>query len=181
VRASISGLSRTAVRLCLTLVPVLSAAPGQAQSPERARTLPGRNQLAIDGGGPLTWSVSYVHRIGNGPFGLGGGAGFGWELNANNLHRHIWNAGYVDGIVRYEPAPFLQLEAGPTLLGYSYADDCSQCGGTFVGARVGAGIGYKPVYVGADVRLGRAVDDRHGPRFGAILTPRVRVAVSWGR
>jgi hypothetical protein len=179
VTASRGVFCKTAVLLFLLGVPL--PVPG-AERPRAANGASvGANQFAVDGGGPLTWSLSYVHRLGVGPFSVGGGAGFGWELNVNNLDRNVWNAGYLDGIVRYQPARFLQLEAGPTWLHYNYADDCGACAGTFVGMRVGAGVGYKYIYAGVDVRLGLADDDRHGSKFGAIWTPRLRLAVSWGR
>ncbi len=140
-----------------------------------------KNQIALDVGGELIYSLSYVRRVGGTNLSLGGRLGFGWEFNSHSFDRNIWEAPHVEIFARYQPFQGLQLDSGPTLMSYIYTDDCSECTGTFLGIYLAAGVGYGPLFVGPWVRIGSADDRRHGSEFGTIWSIHVRLALSWGK
>lgn len=139
-----------------------------------------KNQISLEAGGILIYNLAYARRFKNTNWSVGGGVGFGWELNWNSLERNIWNAINVTGFVRYQYSKMLQVETGPTLLGYTWTDDCSECNGTFVGLQSAAMIGYKFVFLGPGLWTGWANDDKYGSEFGAIWILQLRLVIPWG-
>ncbi|MFQ5652596.1 MAG: hypothetical protein ACE5IY_21900 [bacterium] len=140
-----------------------------------------KNQFALDVGGLLNHSISYARRVGDTNLSVGVGLGFGWELNSHSFERDIWNAGHIVVFGRYQLSNTLQVDLGPTLLGYVWADDCSECTDTFVGLQLVALAGYRFVFIGPWVRTGFADDRKHGSEFGTIWGLQARLALSWGR
>ena len=140
-----------------------------------------KNQIGIDIGGYYDFSLNYSRRIVNSNFSVGGGFGFAFELNDHSFDRNIWEAGHIIIFARYQYSDFVQIDAGPTFLGYLYADDCNECSGSFVGFQTSASFGYKFVFVGPNVRLGWADDNKHGTAFGIIWNLQLRIIVGWGR
>ena len=138
-----------------------------------------KNQVALDVRGRLIHSLSYARRVGDTSLSFGGGLGFGWELNRHTFERNIWEASHIEIFARFQPFQGLQLDFGPTLLGYIWTDDCSECTGTFVGFYFSAVIGHKFIFGGPWFRIGFANDSRHGSEFGAILGLQARLVLSW--
>lgn len=139
-----------------------------------------RNQLALEAGDLLAFSVSYVRRIIDTDFGVGAGVGFAWELNRHNFNANIWEATHGEVFVRYQLERLVQLDLGVTAMRYFWTDDCSECMGTFFGLHSAAMVGYRYFFVGVNARLGWKNDDWYGSEFGVILSPQVRVVVPWG-
>jgi len=140
-----------------------------------------KNQVALDVRGRLIHSLSYARRVGDTSLSFGGGLGFGWELNRHTFERNIWEASHIEIFARFQPFQGLQLDFGPTLMGYIWTDDCSECTGTFVGFYFSAVIGHKFIFGGPWFRIGFADDSRHGSEFGAILGLQARLVLSWGK
>ncbi len=145
-----------------------------------AANLPSQNQVNVDGGVLLAFSLAYTHRVGSTPLGVGGGVGFAWELNTKSFDRNIWNAVHAEVFLRFQPVPAFQVDVGPTLMTYNWADDCSECAGTFFGGHFAVMFGYRYLFVGANIRLGQVTDDRSGSAFGSILSPQLRIVIPWG-
>jgi hypothetical protein len=82
---------------------------------------------------------------------------------------------------RLQPSQGLQVEIGPTILRYFWADDCSECSGALIGLRSVAVVGYRFVFAGPTVVLGWARDNRNGTEFGAVYGVQVRFVLAWGR
>lgn len=141
----------------------------------------GKNQITLDVGGRFIHSLSYARRVGDTNLSVGGGLGFGWELNSHNFERNIWDALHIVVFGRYQPSQALQVDLGPTLLRYVWTDDCSECTGTFVGLHLVAVAGYRYVFVGPWVRIGFADDRRYGSEFGSIWGLQARLFLHWGR
>lgn len=174
------------MRSTIFLLTVLSSSPfsgvlaRQAGNDSAARILPNTNQLNLDGGSLLAFSLAYTHRLGSTPWGVGGGIGFAWELNSKSFERNIWNATHAEVLFRFQPVPQVQFDAGPTWMSYDWADDCSDCSGKFFGGHFAFMFGYRYFFFGVNVRVGRANDDRFGSAFGNIVSPQLRVAIPWG-
>ena len=151
---------------------------------ERTPTKPsevGKNQMALDVGGLLIHSLSYARRVGDTNLSVGGGLGFASALNSHTFLRNIFYPFHAVVFGRYQPSQVLQLDFGPTLLWYSWTDDCPECTGTFVGLHLAAVAGYKNVFVGPWLRIGLASYRRHWSEFGAIWGLQVRLFRPWGR
>jgi hypothetical protein len=139
-----------------------------------------RNQVNVDGGVLLAFSLAYTLRVGSLPLGVGGGGGFAWELNTKSFDRNIWNAVHWEAFLRFQPVPVLQLDIGPTWMTYNWADDCGECAGKFFGGHFAIMVGYRYVFIGANVRVGEVTDDRFASAFGTILSQQLRFVIPWG-
>ncbi len=172
----------------LLLVPLpiltfsLSAQEQESVEPAtRVETSTPRNQIALDGGSLLAFSLSYARRVKDTDFSVGGGLGFAWELNMHTFGRaHVWSVVHLEGFVRYQVLQALMVDLGVTAMKYYWADDCSDCTGTFLGLHSAAMVGYRFVFIGVNARLGWKSDERHGSEFGVILSPQVRIVIPWG-
>ena len=150
---------------------------------DTGRSIVNKNQIGIDLGVllPLPQFLSYVRRVNNTNLSIGGGVGFVWELNSHSFEGNIWEARHVVVFARYQFFQALQVDVGPTLLSYYYADDCSDCSGTFVGVHSAAMVGHRFLFFGPCVRVGWADDRKYGSAFGAIWNLQARVVIPWGK
>jgi hypothetical protein len=128
--------------------------------------------------GPLAADLWYGRRISDTAIRLGAGLWGMWEA-PTSFNRNIWNVGGIRLFISYELSRWFHVEAGPSLLRYSWADDCSSCSGTFVGIEGGAFVGYRWIFVGTALHYGVASDDRHGSGSGLIVAPWLRLAIGW--
>jgi hypothetical protein len=140
---------------------------------------PRPNQLSIDIG-PLEGGLTYVHRLGRGPFSLGGGMWVAWEPQST-FEQEILNVRGAEVIVRLQAHKAVQFELGPSVLKYDYADDCSECTGTFFGLRAAAMVGHGAFWVGPTARLGVLPDSPQDFESGALLGLQGRLLFSWGK
>lgn len=170
-------MPRIARSLALTLLLtdpgplVAQRAPGSVTQPRRA------NQLSLDVG-YLEGGITYARRLGRGPFSLGGGLWAAWEP-WNTFEQNVWNVRGVELFLRLQHRKTVQLELGPSVLGYNYEDDCSDCVGTFVGLRAAIMVGEVAFRLGPIARLGWA-DSPQGSEAGALLGVQGRQLLSWG-
>jgi hypothetical protein len=169
----LSSIRRLGLALALLsgFAPLGSAGAQTAMRPEPA------NQLGIELGF-LSAQVSYAHRLGDSPVLLGAGAWGAWEP-VSSFDRNIFEPMGATVFARLEPAPWVHLDAGPILARYDYADDCSDCEGSFVGLRGGVFFGSRTLYVGPEVAVGSANDDLHGRDTGVIADVRAGVRLRW--
>ena len=123
----------------LGLLVIAQAAPVVAQDSAIRR-----NQFSVDIG-VLQGGLSYGRQIGHGHFSIGGGVWGSWEP-WSTFEGNVREPLGVELFVRARPSRDLQLELGPSLLRYHWADDCSECTGTFAGVHAAAMVGR-----GADV------------------------------
>ena len=112
----------------------------------------------------LSPSIAYVYRVGDGPYGVGGRAGFAWEWHRKSLKHNVFEAIHIDFVGRRQfdnskNNVFAQFEAGPTLVLYHWSDDCGECFGMFGGVYVGAGAGWRRASGGIGARYGLATND----------------------
>jgi len=172
---------RTSAAFVLLL---MFAAGAPSASTLRAQQVPGpelvsRNQVALEVG-IISVGLSYARRVGGGPLSIGAGLWGAWEP-AHTFDRTVWEpVGFVV-FARYSRPPWLQVDLGPGLLTYVWADDCSECSGTFVGVRFAARLGYRFVFLGPEVWVGSASDRPNGAEFGAMVGAQLRFVVGWGR
>jgi|SRR3972149_2662190 len=155
--------------------------PALAQGPE-IRPFPltvKRNQVTLDAG-LLSLGLAYARRIGAGPWSLGAGLWWAWEPRIT-FKQNIYEPLGAEFFARYQPLPLVQLEAGPSVARYFWADDCGECTGTFVGGRASALIGYRVVFLGPSVRFGRANGGADRLETGLIWVIQARLALGWGR
>jgi hypothetical protein len=160
---------------------VLSAASGLAQerstgSPESIRNTAGKHQFALDIG-VLEGGLSYAHRIGNGRCALGGRFAAAWEP-WNSFEANVFEPMGGELFLRYHPNGEVQLELGPSVLRYLWADDCSGCSGTFAGAYVSAMVGKGIFSLGPTARFGVLTGAPSGNEVGILwgLQGRLRFA-----
>jgi hypothetical protein len=132
---------------------VANAGPGLAQESAIRR-----DHFSIDIG-LLQGGLSYARRVGHGRFSVGGGVWGAWEP-WNSFDGSIFEPIGVEAFVRMHPSREVHLELGPSLLRYYWADDCSECTGTFAGLR-------------ATAMVGKGVFSR-APRFGWAAPPETR-------
>lgn len=157
----------------LVALAALFAASGAARAQAR-------NEVTV-GAGVLSGEVTYARRVGAGPVSVGVGAWGAWEP-PTTFDRDVWEPLGVSVFARVRPAPWVHVDAGPAAARYLRADDCSgTCGGSFVGARAVAMAGYRWIFVGPEVAVGRVSDDRNEPDFGAIFGGQLRVVLGWGK
>jgi hypothetical protein len=153
---------------------LLSAAPGLAQDSK----VPHRNQLAIDIG-VLEAGVSYARRVARGPYSIGAGLRGAWEP-WNSFEQSVFQPMGGELFVRVQASGATQLELGPTLLRYRWADDCSECTGTFAGVHAAAMIGTGSLLLGPTVRYGVLTGAPSGSEIGFMWGLRGRILISWG-
>jgi hypothetical protein len=157
----------------LVALVVAHAAPALAQ-----HTAVRRNQFSVDVG-VLQGGLSYARRLGQGPFSIGGGVWAAWEP-WSTFEGDVWEPLGVELFVRAQPSRDVQLELGPSLLRYHWADDCSECTGTFAGVRAAAMVGRGIFALGPTLRLGRATGDPAGDELGLLFGIQGRLLFSWG-
>lgn len=142
------------------------------------RAVGSRYEIAVDIG-ILAGGLSYARRVGDTPLSLGAGLRGAWEP-PNSFARNVWEPLGVVVFGRYRPTSWFHTDVGLTLARYVWADDCSECAGTFVGLRSAVLAGYRFVFIGPEVSMGRARDDRHGSDFGVIWGAQLRFILGWG-
>lgn len=148
-----------------------------AQEEARARAAGGRNEVALDVG-ILAAALSYARSIGDPRMSVGAGVWGAWEPR-NSFDRDFWEPIGLVVFGRYRPARWLQAEAGPAVARYLWADDCSDCSGTFAGVRSTALIGHRFVFIGPEAAVGRVSDERGGADFGAFWGVQLRLVFGW--
>jgi hypothetical protein len=171
----------------LAVVPVAGAAqstllPGRplvAAQAQATRAVGSRNQIAVELG-VLTAGLSYARRLGATPLSLGVGVWGAWEP-PNTFDRNVWEPLGIHVFGRYRPTPRLHTDIGVAAARYVWADDCSGCSGTFVGLRSALLAGYRFMFIGPELSVGRASDDQHGSDFGVIWGAQVRFILGWER
>jgi hypothetical protein len=154
------------------LVVLMSAAPAAAQ-----QRWHGRNQLSLDVG-PLEGGLAYARRLGQGPWSVGGGVWAAWEP-WNTFESNFWEPRGVHLFLRGRPSREVQLELGPSLLRYQWADDCSACSGTFVGIRAAALVGRGIFALGPVIQLGHSSGSPAGAETGLLWGLQGRLLFSW--
>ena len=159
-----------ATAICSALV-VMGAGGGFAQeassqSPERVRNPAGKHQIALDIG-VLEGGLSYARRIGSGRFALGGRLSAAWEP-WNSFEASVFQPMGGELFLRYHPTRELQLELGPSVLRYNWADDCSECSGTFAGVYVSAMVGKGIFSLGPTARVGALTGAPSGNEMGML-------------
>ena len=82
-------------------------------------------------------------------------------------------------VVRTHPSRAVQLELGPSLLRYRWADVCSECTGTFAGVRAVTIVGQGIFSMGPPLRLGRGSGNPAGGETGSSGASR-HGCCSWG-
>jgi hypothetical protein len=138
-----------------------------------------RSQLSLEAG-YVSAGLSLARRIGSGPLSVGAGVWGSWEP-PSSFEKNVWEPMGVTLFGRYAPVPWLHADLGATAARYLWTDDCSECTGTFVGLRSSLMVGYRGfVFVGPDLALGRASDDRFGAEWGALLGAQLRLVLGWG-
>ena len=158
--------------LLLTLV-LGTAGPGLAQDSGIRR-----DQFSIDLG-LLQGGLSYARRVGHGRFSVGGGVWAAWEP-WNSFDGSIFEPIGVEAFVRTHLSREVHLEVGPSLLRYHWADDCSECTGTFAGVRASAMVGKGVFSLGPWARLGRTTGDPQGSETGILWGIQLRLLFAWG-
>ena len=138
-----------------------------------------KNQFSVDVG-PLEGGLSYARRVGHGRFSIGGGVWGAWEP-WHSFEGSVVEPLGVELFVRVQPSRAVHLEAGPSLLRYIWADDCSECTGTFAGVRAAAMVGRGIFALGPTVRLGRLTGSPAGDQTGVLWGIQARLLFSWGR
>src|SRR5688572_18666702 len=109
----------------LAALVLAGATPGVAQE-----TAIRKNHFSVDVG-ILQGGLSYARRVSQ-KFSVGGGVWGAWEP-WNSFESTFVEPLGVELFVRAHPSPEVHLEAGPSLLRYYSADDCSECANTFTG------------------------------------------------
>ncbi|MFL5383496.1 MAG: hypothetical protein ACJ8GN_13340 [Longimicrobiaceae bacterium] len=150
-----------------------------APSPGRAQATAARDQLSL-GVGIVAGEIDYARRIGAGPLSVGAGVWGAWEPPHSFGHSVFEPLG-IEVFGRYRAAPWLHVDAGPTLARYHSADDCPDCSGTFAGARTVLLVGQDFLFVGPELAAGWASDGPNDPEFGVIWGAQVRLVLGWGR
>jgi hypothetical protein len=181
-----NGFVRHLLAASLALLPLtagaqemrLSRAPAAATEAASAAGLESRNQLALEAGF-LSLGVSYARRIGATPWSVGAGVWGAWEPPSTFEGSFFEPVGVV-AFGRYRAAPWLHADLGLTAARYQWADDCSDCGGSFVGARSAALVGYRWIFIGPELSAGWASDDHNGSQFGMFFGGQVRLVLGWG-
>lgn len=137
-----------------------------------------KNHFSVDVG-PLQGGLSYARRVGQGPLSIGGGVWGAWDP-WGSFEGSVFQPMGVELFVRAHPTGAVQLELGPSLLRYNWADDCSACTGTFAGVHASAMVGHKIFSLGPTVRLGRVTGNPGGAETGVLWGIQARLLFSWG-
>lgn len=162
---------RTLIALGLVLLP-------QAADGQEVAEGPRRNQAALEVG-YLSGGLSYARRIGDTPFSGGVGVWGAWEP-PGTFDRSVWEPLGLTVFARYRASEWLHADVGLTGARYLWADDCSDCSGTFVGVRTAVLVGRGRVFIGPELAAGRASDDRHGAELGILWGAQLRIVHEWG-
>ena len=180
VRFVLSPLSTAATALALLMMGAGDGFAQRVQGPDLARTrgLIGKHQVALDVG-VLEGGLSYARRIGAGRYALGGRLWAAWEP-WNSFKANVFEPMGGELLVRYHPSEEVQLEFGPSLLRYLWADDCSECRGTFVGAHAAAMVGKGIFSLGPAVRFGVLSGAPSGSEAGFLFGFQGRLRFSGG-
>jgi hypothetical protein len=162
------GIGSTAFGSALVAVTVGSgfAQDESARGSALTRSTVGKHSIALDIG-VLEGGLSYVRRIGNGPFAIGGRVWAAWEP-WNSFSANVIEPVGGELLVRYHPNREVQLELGPSLLRYRRADECTGCGGTFAGVYATAMVGRGIFALGPTARFGVLTGAPSGRETGII-------------
>jgi hypothetical protein len=164
-----SSIHTVSVLLALTAASTVHAL---AQS-----SVPNKNQFSLDIG-VLQGGLSYARRLGQKNLSLGGGVWGAWEP-WSTFESNVWEPLGVELFLRAHPSRDVHLEAGPSLLRYYWADDCSECTGTFVGIRAAAMAGQGIFSLGPTARVGRLTGAPGGNETGLLFGFQARLLFSW--
>ena len=129
--------------------------------------------------GIVAGEVTYARRIGDSPLSVGAGAWGAWEP-PGSFGRDVFKPLGVELFGRWRAAPWLHADVGPTLARYPWADDCSDCSGTFAGVRAAVLVGRGILFVGPELSAGWASDARDGSEFGVLWGAQLRLVLGWG-
>jgi len=157
----------------LGVLVAVQAAPGLGQDGAIRK-----NHFSVDVG-VLQGGLSYARRLGQGPFSIGGGIWAAWEP-WSTFESDVWEPLGMELFVRAHPSRDVQLEVGPSLLRYHWADDCSGCTGTFAGVHAAAMVGRGVFALGPTLRLGRVTGGPAGDEIGLLFGIQARLLFSWG-
>jgi hypothetical protein len=138
-----------------------------------------RHQVGVEVG-ILSGGLSYARRLADTRFSVGAGLWGAWEP-ASEFDRNVWEPFGAIAFARASPSRWIQADLGVAVLRYLWADDCSECTGTFVGLRFAARIGYRFIHIGPDAWVGSVSDERYGSDFGALFDIALRATIGWGR
>lgn len=136
-----------------------------------------RNQLTVDLG-VLSAGVAYGHRLGTGRMSVGGGIWAAWEPSST-IDPEFFQPVGVELFVRSQLTPIVQLEAGPSVLYYVWADDCGECGGMFIGVRGAAMVGHRFVFFGPALHVGWATAAQQPDAVGLVFALQFRWFHGW--
>ena len=156
----------------LTALILASTTPGFAQDGAIRR-----DHVAVDIG-VLQGGLSYARRVSQ-KLSVGGGVWGAWEP-WNSFDSNFFEPIGVELFVRAHPSPDVHLEAGPSILRYYSADDCSACTDTFIGIRTAAMVGRGIFSLGPAVRFGRITGGTSGGEMGIIWGIQARLLFGWG-
>jgi hypothetical protein len=165
--------SSTRVQAFLLVVLLVNAAPAVAQQNWHRR-----NQVSLDVG-PLEGGLTYARRLGQGAWSLGAGVWAGWEPG-NSFETNFFEPKGVHLFLRARPSRDVQLELGPSLLRYQWADDCSSCGGTFASLRAAAMVWRGIFSLGPLIQVGRLSGSPAETEVGFVWGFQGRLLFSWG-
>jgi hypothetical protein len=171
-----SAAMRNFALLLSVLLPALLPWAAAAQG---AKPLAPRNQFAL-GVGIYSGEISYARRLGESPLSVGAGLWGAWEP-PNSFNRNVWEPLGLAVFGRLRPLSWLHSDVGLAGARYLWADDCSECSGTFVGVRSAVLAGCRILAIGPEVALGRVSDERYGADFGAMWGVQARLMLGWGR
>jgi hypothetical protein len=162
---------------------VMTATSGLAQGHSaRGSPLTGpaikNNHLALDVG-LLQVGLSYGRRIGHGRLSMGAGVWGAWEP-WNSVEKSVFEPVGGELFARFHPSDAAHLEIGPSLLRYLWADDCSECTGTFVGVHAAAMVGKGVISLGPTIRFGALTGGPSGTETGILWGIQGRLLFSWG-
>jgi hypothetical protein len=135
-----------------------------------------KNHFSVDVG-VLQGGLSYARRVGP-KFSVGGGIWGAWEPSNSFQSTFVEPVG-LELFVRMHPSRYAHLEAGPSILRYSSADDCSECTGTFTGIRAAAMVGKGVFSLGPAVRFGRITGGSSGSEMGVLWGIQARLMFGW--
>jgi hypothetical protein len=161
------------------LLLLVGAAPGLGQDDAGASRKPLKaNEITLDIG-LLEGGVTYARRLGRGPFSIGGGVWAAYEP-WSSFEENIFDAAGGELLLRLHAHEMVHLEIGPTLLRYNRDDDCTGCGGTFLGGYASAMFGKGAFWVGPTARIGGLTGGARDGRVGLLWGVQGRLLFSWG-
>jgi hypothetical protein len=156
----------------LVSLALASATPGLAQDAAIRK-----NHISVDVG-MLQGGLSYARRVSQ-KFSVGGGVWGAWEP-WSSFESSVLEPVGVELFVRAQPSRDVHFEAGPSILRYYSADDCSECTSTFTGIRTAAMVGKGVFSLGPTARFGRITGGSSGSELGVIFGIQARLLFGWG-